>query len=93
MKVEPAFGRLKQRFRQLYHCKLSVIRCVPFVHACCVLHNLADEDDLRFLEPGQEEERVPNPIMNVFQEMEFLQNDNRGVAMRDELCRQFIAGN
>lgn len=41
--IENAFGCLKQRFRQLYHFKLrDVPRMVRVIHACCVLHNIAN---------------------------------------------------
>lgn len=41
--VENAFGCLKQKFRQLYHIKLrNIIRLVQVIHACCILHNLAN---------------------------------------------------
>ncbi|XP_029173399.1 putative nuclease HARBI1, partial [Nylanderia fulva] len=45
--VEHGFGILKQRFRQLYFLKLRNMQfIVKFIFACCVLHNLADLDDL-----------------------------------------------
>ncbi|KAJ8891184.1 hypothetical protein PR048_010699 [Dryococelus australis] len=50
--VEHAFGCLKQWFRQLYHFKMREMqRVVQLIHACCILHNLADEVDLSHLEP------------------------------------------
>ncbi|KAJ8879512.1 hypothetical protein PR048_020120 [Dryococelus australis] len=60
--VEHAFGCLKQHFRQLYHLKLrDMQRVVQLIHACCVLHNLADEVDLSHLEPL---ERADHPNRN-----------------------------
>lgn len=45
--IEHCFGILKQKFRQLYHLKLrSEHDIANFIRACCVLHNLALEDDL-----------------------------------------------
>lgn len=48
--IENSFGILKQRFRQLYYCKLKGIKKLcHFIRACCVLHNLADIEDVDFL--------------------------------------------
>ncbi|XP_037927296.1 putative nuclease HARBI1 [Teleopsis dalmanni] len=50
MSIDNAFGMLKQRFRQLYHCKLKgTQKLCHFIMACCVLHNIADENDLQFV--------------------------------------------
>ena len=47
--IEHTFGILKQRFRQLYYCKLrGDKKLCHFIRACCVLHNIANEDDLNF---------------------------------------------
>ncbi|XP_017471897.1 PREDICTED: putative nuclease HARBI1 isoform X1 [Rhagoletis zephyria] len=47
--IEHSFGLLKQRFRQLYYCKLRGIKKLcHFIRACCVLHNLANEDDIEY---------------------------------------------
>lgn len=49
--IEHCFGILKQRFRQLYYCKLRGIKKIcHFILACIVLHNLADENDLEEFE-------------------------------------------
>lgn len=92
VKIENAFGCLKQRFRQLYHFKLrNIVRMVQVIHACCVLHNLASLDDLELFEPPCHDE-YPDPqaeIINV--ENNFVINDNTcGRDLRDELCRQLI---
>uniref|UniRef100_A0A6P7HA58 Nuclease HARBI1 n=1 Tax=Diabrotica virgifera virgifera TaxID=50390 RepID=A0A6P7HA58_DIAVI len=56
VKIEHTFGVLKQRFRQLYHCKLKGIKEIcHFVRAVCVLHNMADLDDLALFEPATKE--------------------------------------
>ncbi|KAI4459585.1 dde superfamily endonuclease [Holotrichia oblita] len=40
------FDILKQRFRQLYYCKLQGMEILcHFIQACCMLHNLSDNDD------------------------------------------------
>lgn len=45
--IENTFRCLKQRFRQLYYFKLrDVIRIVRVIHACCVLHNIANEEEI-----------------------------------------------
>jgi len=48
VKIENAFGLLKQRFRQLQRTEfLSVIKISQFIVSCCVLHNfcLMNDDD------------------------------------------------
>lgn len=92
--VEHAFGIMKQRFRQLYHCKLhNLERCVTFIHACCVLHNIASDDDLQYFDPAPADE-LPQPTNNsithqLLDEVFGNQSDIAGTALRDELCRQF----
>lgn len=45
VKIENAFGLLKQRFRQLIRIDFfSVERMCKFVMACCVLHNICIDD-------------------------------------------------
>lgn len=52
--IEHAFGDLKQRFRQLYHLKMrNIVRIVQIIQACCVLHNLANANDLRLFDPPE----------------------------------------
>lgn len=44
--IEHTFGLLKQRFRQLYYCKLRGLKYLcHFIRATCVLHNLCDMED------------------------------------------------
>lgn len=46
VKIENAFGLLKQRFRQLTRMDFfSVIKMSKFAIACCVLHNLCIKND------------------------------------------------
>ncbi len=48
--IEHAFGILKQRFRQLYYCRLKGNRTLcHFIRACFVLHNLANATDLAIM--------------------------------------------
>lgn len=71
VKIENAFGLLKQRFRQLVRLDFfSVERMCKFVLACCVLHNMCidqcDEFDNTFenetLEPEHNVSRdIPPP--------------------------------
>ncbi|XP_066596915.1 uncharacterized protein [Prorops nasuta] len=50
--IENAFGNVKQRFKQVYHCKLrDIVRMVKIIHVCFLLHNVANSDDLQLLEP------------------------------------------
>lgn len=63
--IENAFGCLKQRFRQLYHFKLRDIpRMVRVIHACCVLHNIANVQDLGYFEPQLNEEYPDIELQN-----------------------------
>lgn len=62
VRIEHSFGILKQRFRQLYYCKLRGIKKLcHFIRACCVLHNLADEDDIEFILETSPEENDEYP--------------------------------
>ncbi|XP_036329444.1 putative nuclease HARBI1 [Rhagoletis pomonella] len=77
--IEHTFGILKQRFRQLYFCKLKGMeKLCHFIRACCVLHNIANEDDLDF-----EEERTTEQT-NVFANQA---DGPRGNAFRDAICQ------
>ncbi|XP_071052961.1 putative nuclease HARBI1 [Onthophagus taurus] len=54
--IEHCFGLLKQRFRQLFHLKLKDISLIAnFIRACCVLHNLAVDNDLLVLDDVEDE--------------------------------------
>ncbi|KAJ8937224.1 hypothetical protein NQ314_011979 [Rhamnusium bicolor] len=49
--IEHAFGILKQRFQKMYHSNIRKReRQVRLIYACCILHNLADEEELMYLE-------------------------------------------
>ncbi|KAL4153210.1 hypothetical protein QTP88_001043 [Uroleucon formosanum] len=54
--IEHCFGLLKQKFRQLYHCKLRKIEhIVHFIRAYCVLHNLAIDDKFQIIIENEDE--------------------------------------
>ncbi|XP_017469591.1 PREDICTED: uncharacterized protein LOC108361483 [Rhagoletis zephyria] len=75
--IEHTFGILKQRFRQLYYCKLRGSRKLcHFIRACCVLHNIANESDLEFSPEVLIEERAENECGETA----------RGNSVRDAIC-------
>ncbi|CAH2006168.1 unnamed protein product [Acanthoscelides obtectus] len=56
--IEHCFGLMKQKWRQLYHIKLrKIVDIVHFIHACCVLHNLALNDGF-----PDEVHLIPDPV-------------------------------
>lgn len=78
--IEHAFGILKQRFRQLYYCKLKIMKIIcHFARACCVLHNLANKNDIEVLH---------EPMVDIADVIDGREDNGRGRALRDELCRQ-----
>lgn len=84
--VEHAFGALKQRFRQLYHFKLrNIERLVRVIYACCVLHNIANADDLAIFEPPPADQDEHELVL--FHDDRNL-DENHGNVLRNELCRQ-----
>jgi len=87
--IENAFGCLKQRFRQLYHLKLrDIVRIVGVIHACCVLHNMANERDLEFLEPPMIDEYPDMEEQDYVIENELYREHESGMNIRNEICRQ-----
>ncbi|XP_049795217.1 putative nuclease HARBI1 [Schistocerca nitens] len=84
--VEHCFGLLKQRFRQLYHLKLRSAReMAHFIRACCVLHNLAVEDNLELEDNEGEEDDAPAEERVVG----FYNRDDRsGIAKRNMIAAQ-----
>lgn len=90
--IENAFGCLKQRFRQLYHFKLrDIVRMVRVIHACCVLHNIANAGEIEYFEPPIENEYPDIEVQNqhiVQQADEILRENETGTHIRDEICRQ-----
>lgn len=61
--IEHCFGLLKQKFRQLYHCKLRKIEHIAhFIRAYCVLHNLAIDDEFHMMNEREDEINNVNNI-------------------------------
>ncbi|XP_046389192.1 putative nuclease HARBI1 [Ischnura elegans] len=93
--VEHTFGWLKQRFRQLYHLKTrNLVEIVRIIHACCVLHNVADMDDLEGFEeplpedyPDRDAEEINGPEGIVDNLGDPIDADG-GKILRNEICRQ-----
>ncbi|KAF2885304.1 hypothetical protein ILUMI_20870 [Ignelater luminosus] len=86
--IEHCFGLLKQKFRQLYHIKLrSSADIVHLIRVCCVLHNLALEDELHPQDaeegnvefPLQQPEEVNDPANK--------RDDRRGRQRRDRVVQ------
>lgn len=94
--IENTFGNLKQRFRQLYHFKLrDIVRMVQVVHVCCVLHNMANVNEL-FEPPPDENPPDPDAVnalmINMAGDANAIPQDNQqGRELRDEICRQLAA--
>lgn len=84
--IEHCFGLLKQKFRQLYHLKLRNINdCVNFIRACCVLHNIAIDDDLPecLTEAIIGDENVQPPLP---EDVEDIERDNQdGLGLRNRV--------
>lgn len=81
--IEHSFGILKQRFRQLYYCKLrGAKKLCHFIRACCVLHNIANEDDLDFIPEDTPEDTVDtthdgeSPRGNIIRDAIYLEMQN-----------------
>ncbi|KAJ8911490.1 hypothetical protein NQ315_010862 [Exocentrus adspersus] len=86
--IEHCFGLLKQKFRQLYHIKLkSIPDIVHFVRACCVLHNMAIEDefDVDLVEDGNDDAAIRVDLEMNDDELE--RDGPEGVAFRNHLLR------
>lgn len=88
VKIENAFGCLKQRFRQLYHFKLrDIVRMVRVIHACCVLHNIANADDVQYFEPPLDYEYPDLEAQGrVVIEVNNEREHENGIQIPDEIC-------
>ncbi|XP_025153259.1 putative nuclease HARBI1 isoform X5 [Harpegnathos saltator] len=95
--VEHTFGVLKQRFRQLYFLKLRNMQfIVKFIFACCVLHNMANFNDMQYMEEPEDDNhadinaQVLLPHVLPEDRNENPVDERRGCDLRDELCRQLF---
>lgn len=88
--IENTFGCLKQRFRQLYHLKLrNILRMVRVIHACCVLHNLANIEDLQLFEAALDDQQPDIDAQNrCIPNNEAPREYETGIHKRDEICHQ-----
>lgn len=90
--IEHAFGCLKQRFRQLYHLQLrNIVRIVRVIHACCVLHNIANAADLEFFEPAIENDYPDMEALGHLHEIDVPWEHEDGIHIRNEICRRISA--
>lgn len=86
--IEHCFGLLKQKFRQLYHCKLRNINdLVNFIRACCVLHNMALEDEFPVEFELNRNEPVQNRNNDVIHDGELERDFPEGIAYRNYLLQ------
>jgi hypothetical protein len=85
--IEHCFGLLKQKFRQLYHLKLRKLEdMVHFIRACCVLHNMALDDDFPLNEGNNEAGNVGIPFLNNDENDPDEEPDDRnGVQIRNQV--------
>lgn len=78
--IEHAFGILKQRFRQLYYCKLKGIKKIcHFIRACMVLHNLSNLIDFNF-------DLIEEDYNNVNHHCDTTPDTKIGNAIRKDVC-------
>lgn len=76
---------LQQRFPRLCHIKCNdVVRCKGIIQACCILHNLADQEDLMELEcgAGDEDEIRTEETEEVVEDTAAGQAFRKGIAMQ-----------
>ncbi|XP_030745914.1 putative nuclease HARBI1 [Sitophilus oryzae] len=85
--IEHCFGILKQKFRQLYHVKLRSIEDIcHFIRACCVLHNLALNDEFP-VEEGPNLNEGGNEEVLLEIEGDGHYDDRNGLEMRNYVSR------
>jgi len=89
--VENTFGCLKQRFRQLYHFKLrDISRMIHVIHACCVLYNVANMQDLQLFEAPIDDEQPDLDAQNHFISDTEAPRET-GVRKRDQICYEITS--
>lgn len=89
--IENAFGILKQRFRQLYHFKLrDNPRMVRVIHACCVLHNIANIKDLELFAAPVNDEQPDAQVQNQYVCNEPVREYETGIDKRNDICNNLI---
>lgn len=85
--IEHCLGILKQKFRQLYHLKLRSDHDIAnFIRACCVLHNLALDDDLAIMENNRAPMDMALEEHNYNLVAEDPIDDRDGIRMRNEVA-------
>ncbi|XP_019771122.2 putative nuclease HARBI1 isoform X1 [Dendroctonus ponderosae] len=93
--IEHCFGILKQKFTQLNHLKLRGDHDLAnFIRACCVLHNLALEDNfptLENIELQQSRESIRQEHSYDIQ-VEELEDDRDGAEMRNHIANLLFSG-
>ncbi|KAF2887671.1 hypothetical protein ILUMI_18503 [Ignelater luminosus] len=78
---------LKQKFRQLYHVKLrSITDTVHLIRACCVLHNLALQDEFHLQDPGEGNVELPLQL-KVIEHDGDKRDDRTGQQCRNEVVQ------
>lgn len=86
--VDETFTMLKQRFPQLYHCKLRDMEfLILFVKACCILYNLSDPEDFDIIDKGVLTEVKSYPE-NEFGKVD--EDEEIGLALRDVICEEML---
>lgn len=64
---------------------------VRVIHACCVLHNMANAADMEFFEPPIHNEYPDMAALGHVEKIDFQREHNNGVHIRDEICRRISA--
>lgn len=67
-----------------------MIRIVQVIHACCVLHNIANENDLRLFDDPIADDYADDEARNfpINDNIEMIEDNYEGRHLRDEICRQ-----
>lgn len=90
-RIEHCFGILKQKFRQLYHLKFkNIVKIVHFMRACCVLYNIALDDD--FLELLDQTQTAPltQGVIRVIEEEDIVDDYDAKIIRDTIVAAHFI---